>query len=184
MSDDKRDKRAAIDELILNISSLGNDEISSLISDLEEEERRLSSRRKELHAQIDAVKKRLTTLLSERLRDEQSDFADAALLKAAETLVASSRTVPLEVLAEEEERTISVPDDLSSLDFARLNDIYHALQREEAKVSYKRRVTQGTIDILKNELLARLESVAAPKEASDDRELVERIAKILSSRGF
>lgn len=177
--------RERLTQIMLDLPTLSSDEIASLISELELAERSLSERRRFLHEHIDRVKERMTALLRERISSPDADFADAALLRAAEAMISSSHTIPVEALLEEGEAApVELPDDVASLSFEELERLYQSLRREEARVSYRRRVTQGTIDILKNELLARLESTSAAAGAATDEELVRTIARVLAERGF
>ena len=70
--------------------------------------------------------------------------------------------------------------DLVTLTDAALKTLIHALEVEENEVSYRRRLLQGRIDILRAELVARLQqSVAAGESDFTD---VERLTDILSSK--
>ena len=70
--------------------------------------------------------------------------------------------------------------DLVTLTDAALKTLIHELEVEENEVSYRRRLLQGRIDILRAELVARLQqSVAAGESDFTD---VERLTDILSSK--
>jgi len=71
-------------------------------------------------------------------------------------------------------------------DFATLNDdelrtLIRDLEHEENEVSYRRRLLQGRIDILRAELVARLQQQVSSGEAplAD----VDRLTDILSTKG-
>ena len=71
-------------------------------------------------------------------------------------------------------------------DFATLSDddlrsLIRDLEKEENEVSYRRRLLQGKIDILRAELVARLQKQieAGESQLAD----VERLSDILSSKG-
>jgi hypothetical protein len=71
-------------------------------------------------------------------------------------------------------------------DFATLNDddlrsLIRELEKEENEVSYRRRLLQGRIDILRAELVARLQRQieAGERDLAD----VERLSDILASKG-
>ena len=71
-------------------------------------------------------------------------------------------------------------------DFATLSDddlrsLIRELEKEENEVSYRRRLLQGRIDILRAELVARLQRQieAGERDLAD----VERLSDILASKG-
>ncbi len=171
---------SSFENLFLRLKELSNEEITSLVRDLENEEKRLSKKRRNLHRQIDSLK---TYISRKFLKKLNTEMEEKLLVRVAEMLTTPLRSIPMEVLSEEKEVDINVPDDFSKLDFEELEKIYHDLRREEAKVSYRRRVIQGKIDILKSEIIARLEStLEIPDKTTED--LIKRISKILSSKGF
>jgi hypothetical protein len=70
--------------------------------------------------------------------------------------------------------------DLASLSDAELKHLIDDLEQEEAEISYRRRILHGKIDILRAELVNRL-------QASEGRSVleevdVERLASILASK--
>lgn len=71
--------------------------------------------------------------------------------------------------------------DFATLDDEQLRSLINELKREEDEVSYRRRLLQGRIDILRAELQARLQK----QIASGEHELtdVERLSDILASKG-
>ena len=70
--------------------------------------------------------------------------------------------------------------DLATLADSDLKTLIHELEAEENEVSYRRRLLQGRIDILRAELVARLQkSVAAGESELAD---VDRLTDILSSK--
>jgi anti-sigma-K factor RsiG len=58
--------------------------------------------------------------------------------------------------------------DLASLSDAELKELIDKLTQEEAEVSYRRRILHGKIDILRAELVARL-------QASEGRSVLEQV---------
>jgi hypothetical protein len=66
--------------------------------------------------------------------------------------------------------------DLGSLSDEDLKELIERLQAEENDVSYRRRLLQGRIDILRAERTARLKGRGAPEVD------IERLTDILSSR--
>jgi RsiG-like len=72
--------------------------------------------------------------------------------------------------------------DLSTLSDQDLRDLIRELVEEEHKVSYRRRILHGKIDILRAELVARLQkSVGEGRSPLADVDL-ERLTEILASK--
>ena len=71
--------------------------------------------------------------------------------------------------------------DLASLSDDELRQLIRDLVREENEVSYRRRMLHGKIDILRAELVARLQK-AGGSAYDDDVQLNERLAAILASK--
>lgn len=70
--------------------------------------------------------------------------------------------------------------DLATLADSGLRTLIHDLEAEENEVSYRRRLLQGRIDILRAELVARLQKSVAAGES--DLADVDRLTDILSSK--
>ena len=70
--------------------------------------------------------------------------------------------------------------DLGSLSDDELKHLIDDLKREEQEVSYRRRILHGKIDILRAELVARLQA-SGGRSVLDDVD-VERLTEILSGR--
>jgi hypothetical protein len=70
--------------------------------------------------------------------------------------------------------------DLASLSDADLKQLISDLTREENEVSYQRRLLHGKIDILRAELVARLQKTEG-KSVLDDVD-VEHLTEILTSK--
>ena len=70
--------------------------------------------------------------------------------------------------------------DLATLADSDLRTLIHDLEAEENEVSYRRRLLQGRIDILRAELVARLQKSVAAGES--DLVDVDRLTEILSSK--
>ena len=66
--------------------------------------------------------------------------------------------------------------DLGTLSDEDLKELIERLEAEEDEVSYRRRLLQGRIDILRAERTARLKGTGAPEVD------IERLTDILSSR--
>jgi hypothetical protein len=70
--------------------------------------------------------------------------------------------------------------DLASLPDAELKQLIDELQKEEQEVSYRRRLLHGKIDILRAELVARLQK-SQGRSVLDDVD-VERLTEILAAK--
>lgn len=70
--------------------------------------------------------------------------------------------------------------DLATLADSDLRTLIHDLEAEENEVSYRRRLLQGRIDILRAELVARLQKSVAAGES--DLADVDRLTDILASK--
>jgi hypothetical protein len=86
----------------------------------------------------------------------------------ASGLISSERT-PLEPLP-----------DLAALSDTELKELIDELTQEEAEVSYRRRILHGKIDILRAELVARLQ--ASEGRSVLDQVDAERLAEILTGK--
>lgn len=75
---------------------------------------------------------------------------------------------------------VEVLPDLASLSDAELRDLIRELVREEDEVSYRRRILHGKIDILRAELVARLQRSEGRSALAEVD--VDRLTEILSSK--
>ena len=72
--------------------------------------------------------------------------------------------------------------DLRSLSDQELKDLIRELVREENEVSYRRRILHGKIDILRTELVSRLQrSVGAGESPISELDL-KKLTEVLASR--
>ena len=71
--------------------------------------------------------------------------------------------------------------ELGSLSDSELKDLIDDLQRQEHEVSYQRRLLHGKIDILRAELVARLQR-SGGRSVLDEVD-VERLTEILTGKG-
>ena len=71
--------------------------------------------------------------------------------------------------------------DLASLSDAELKELIDGLTREEQEVSYRRRILHGKIDILRAELVARLQQAGG--KSILEKVDVEALTDILTGRG-
>jgi hypothetical protein len=72
--------------------------------------------------------------------------------------------------------------DLGSLSDSELKDLIQKLTNEEEKVSYKRRILHGKIDILRAELVNRLRKKREEGEAVISGADVEQLSNILAGK--
>jgi hypothetical protein len=72
--------------------------------------------------------------------------------------------------------------ELSSLSDEELRDLIRQLVEEEREVSYRRRLLHGKIDILRAELVARLQKQVGEGESPLREVDVERLTEILTSK--
>jgi len=72
--------------------------------------------------------------------------------------------------------------DLGSLSDSELKDLIQQLTKEEEKVSYKRRILHGKIDILRAELVNRLRKKREQGEAVISGADVEQLSNILAGK--
>jgi hypothetical protein len=72
--------------------------------------------------------------------------------------------------------------DLASLSDEELRDLIRQLVEEEREVSYRRRLLHGKIDILRAELVARLQKQVGEGESPLREVDVERLTEILTTK--
>jgi hypothetical protein len=80
------------------------------------------------------------------------------------------------------ERSVEALPELGSLSDQELRDLIRELVDEEQKVSYRRRILHGKIDILRAELVARLQKRVGGGESPLADVDVERLTDILASK--
>jgi hypothetical protein len=69
--------------------------------------------------------------------------------------------------------------DLASLSDAELKDLIHSLERDENEISYQRRILHGKLDILRAELVARLQKKGEGELGQVD---IDRLSQILAGK--
>lgn len=74
-------------------------------------------------------------------------------------------------------------EQLSGLDDRQLKDTLDKLYREEEKISYRRRIIHGKIDVLRAELVRRLKTKQNRGEKLFTRSDIDRLSEILASEG-
>jgi hypothetical protein len=72
--------------------------------------------------------------------------------------------------------------DLATLSDSDLKELIDDLQREEREVSYRRRLLHGRIDILRAELVARLQQQVGAGESPLSEVDVDRLTEILAGK--
>jgi len=72
--------------------------------------------------------------------------------------------------------------DLTTLSDADLKELIDSLQREEQEVSYRRRLLHGKIDILRAELVARLQKQVGAGETPLSEVDVDKLTEILAGK--
>ena len=72
--------------------------------------------------------------------------------------------------------------DLATLSDADLKELIDDLQREEQEVSYRRRLLHGKIDILRAELVARLQRQVGAGESPLTEVDVDKLTEILAGK--
>jgi hypothetical protein len=72
--------------------------------------------------------------------------------------------------------------DLATLSDADLKGLIDSLQREEQEVSYRRRLLHGKIDILRAELVARLQQQVGAGESPLSEVDVDKLTEILAGK--
>jgi len=71
-------------------------------------------------------------------------------------------------------------DELSGMDDKELKNMLDKLYREEEKISYRRRVIHGKIDVLRAELVRRLKTKQNKGEKLFTRSDIDRLSEILA----
>jgi hypothetical protein len=69
--------------------------------------------------------------------------------------------------------------DLAALSDAQLKDLIHELEAEEDEISYRRRLLHGKLDILRAELVARLQKKSEGELGQVD---IDRLSEILAGK--
>ncbi|GAB4274011.1 MAG: hypothetical protein Kow0056_01730 [Coriobacteriia bacterium] len=91
------------DEALLDLKSKSNDELRSLLEELQEEEQRLSYRRRVLHGKIDILRAELVRRLKEQRVSGHDVISGHDIEKLIEILATDLRGVSNVPVAEEEE---------------------------------------------------------------------------------
>ncbi|MFH1736395.1 MAG: hypothetical protein ABH838_00690 [Actinomycetota bacterium] len=71
--------------------------------------------------------------------------------------------------------------ELSGMEDKQLKELLDKLSREEEKISYKRRVIHGKIDVLRAELVSRLKGKQKRGERLISKSDIDRLSEILAS---
>jgi hypothetical protein len=169
------EKFSEIEKALLSLESVDEEKIREYIDILEKEEKRLSEKRKKLHRAIDSAREEILARLSQAKKKASEDV----YAKAVERLLNPIFGTPDDLMSRKES-DLEIKEELSGLNFDELEEYYQTLRDEEALVSFKRRMVQGKIDILKNHLLLRLSAT----ETVSNEEFAKKLARLLTEKGF
>lgn len=164
----------ALDEIFLRLHELSDEEINRAVEAYQIEERRLSEKRRRLHRAIDDARKEILNRLKQQRKAAGGELYEQLIQNLRDPFLKATGK-----LLQRPETDIDTEKDVSSLSFEELEKYYNELRREEALVSYKRRIIQGKIDILRNALVLKLEDL---KSASNE-EFAAKIAELLARQG-
>lgn len=170
-----RKSLSRIDKALLSLENLTPDEIEEILESLQQEERRLSRKRRQLHEKIDEARREILSRLKNSRRKAKKEIFE----NLVNSLISPIVNLPQNIHAAKE-REVEYFDDLSKLSFEELENYYHTLKEEEAIVSFKRRWVQGKVDLLRNWLDIK-QSVQA---GVSDEEFARMLTKFLSEKGF
>jgi hypothetical protein len=138
--DDPPDERRGVEPLP-DLTTLSDDDLQAMIRRLEDEEDRISFRRRVLHGRIDILRaEHVARLRAQVSGGETLPVAEAASLDRP--LFEGTGVVP-------EEHELDPLPDLEALGDEQLRDMIRDLEREEDDISLRRRFLHGQIDILR-----------------------------------
>ncbi len=161
-----------VEKAIISLESLSEDQIRDYIDLLSQEERRLSRKRKQLHTVIDQTRSEILKRLQKSRRKARKEIYEETIKNLLNPIAGITEETPEELSDDEINR------DIESMSFEELESFYNILRKEEGRVSFRRRIIQGKIDILRNALSLR--EATAPT----DEEFARQLAKLLSEKGF
>jgi hypothetical protein len=119
---------------------MDSDALKRLIAELQEAENELSYERRLLHGKIDMLRAERTSRLKQKPDDELAQLGDERLNEALGGKPAPSGR---------EERVEDAFPDLATLSDSDLDDLIARLEAQENEISYRRRLLQGRLDILR-----------------------------------
>ena len=155
-------------ELIPDLSTLSEDELSALLRSIEQEEDAISFRRRVLHGRIDILRNehvsRLRAQVERGVLPEPVPGHEPTQL--GRSLYEGSGEVP-------PEHELEPLPDLATLSADDLRSMIRELEREEDDISLRRRFLHGQIDIVRAARYARI------REGTVD---VSDLARVLTSR--
>ena len=158
-----------------DLTDLTDQELSSLLLQLEENEEDVSRRRRFLHGRIDLLRAEQTTRLRDKVAAGEAVVPDDETL--AQAVVGLGRlpdTVP--ELGDDE---IEAMPDLEQLSDDELHTVIHELELVEDETSLHRRMLHGKIDILRAERGLRSQRRGEGEEATHVQ--VDRLRDILAA---
>ncbi len=166
-----------IEQTFFKLHQKTEEELSSTLKKLIQEEKRLSQKRHFLHQKIDSLRIRLIEKLKRRKSLNRKEIN-----KSVEALLKGEKVVPVNQYNLDEKEIGDI--NFSQASAEELSLFLKKLLEEEAKISYKRRLIHGKIDILKTELLDRIEKNPDDlHNLKDLNKLIKKITKILCN-GF
>jgi small-conductance mechanosensitive channel len=164
-----------IEKALLSLEKLSEEELENYIQILSEEEKRLSQKRRQLHQKIDAARRELLNRLKEEKRRARREILEKLVASLLDPLTGMA-----EELLKAEEKNPPLDKDIFLLEFEELESYYNELKQEEAIVSFKRRLVQGKLDLLKNSLSLR-QSIG---RGLSDEEFARTLTRLLAEKGF
>lgn len=136
-------------ETLPDLLPLSDDELSSLIAQLEDSEDAISRRRRVLHGRIDILRAERTARLKARVA--AGSFEATAVISLERPLYSGTGEMPAEA-------DLDPLPDLESLDDEALWAEIRRLEQEEDDISLSRRVMHAQIDIVRAERAKRSRS--------------------------
>jgi hypothetical protein len=124
-----------------DLSTLTDTELSAMIADREQEEDRISYRRRMLHGRIDILRSELVARI--KVQVEGGGVASASERHGRPIFEGTGDVPP--------EHELEPLGDLAAMPLDELRAAIHALEREEDDVSLRRRFLHGQIDMLRAE---------------------------------
>ncbi len=129
-------------ETLPDLLTLSDDQLSSLLASIEDDEEAISRRRRVLHGRIDILRAERTGRLKAKVAD--GSFEAKPLTSFERSIYDGTGDVPADV-------ELTALPDLDGMDDAALWAEIRRLEQEEDDISLNRRVMHGQIDIIRAE---------------------------------
>ncbi|MCK4777994.1 MAG: hypothetical protein KAS39_06405, partial [Actinomycetia bacterium] len=169
--------------MMIEIQGKSDSEVKEILNNYIKEEKEISKSRKEHHKKIDDLKKRLV----ENLKKINSKIPEEVVLKAILKLANGKNIIPFDDKEIDLKEKALKDQGYSKVDKSIEEKKEHLRKMvfEEAKISFKRRILHGKIDIIKDDIKKRINEHKKAKDGEDEdlKVLVQKISKILSN-GF